>query len=55
VTLPGGRVVKARELAGREGLLFRRNSVSGALEVRPRAGGAGRPWSGLNADLHANA
>jgi 2,3,4,5-tetrahydropyridine-2,6-dicarboxylate N-succinyltransferase len=51
VTLPGGRVVKARELAGRDGLLFRRNGVTGALEVLAQGG---RSWSGLNADLHAN-
>jgi 2,3,4,5-tetrahydropyridine-2-carboxylate N-succinyltransferase len=52
VALPGGRVVKARELSGRDGLLFWRNSVTGALEVVDR--GRGRSWSGLNADLHAN-
>ncbi len=51
VTAPDGEVVKARELSGRDGLLFRRNSVTGALEVVPRAGG----WVGLNAALHANA
>jgi 2,3,4,5-tetrahydropyridine-2,6-dicarboxylate N-succinyltransferase len=50
VTLPDGDVVKARELAGRDGLLFRRNSVSGAIEVLPRTG----TWGGLNAALHAN-
>jgi 2,3,4,5-tetrahydropyridine-2,6-dicarboxylate N-succinyltransferase len=55
VTLPDGRVVKARELSGRDGLLFRRNSVTGTLEVVPRAGATGRSWAGLNADLHANA
>ena len=50
VTLPDGSVVKARELSGRSGLLFRRNSVSGALEALPREG----TWGALNADLHAN-
>jgi 2,3,4,5-tetrahydropyridine-2-carboxylate N-succinyltransferase len=50
VTLPGGEVVKARELSGASGLLFRRNSQSGAIEVVPRSGS----WSGLNAALHAN-
>jgi 2,3,4,5-tetrahydropyridine-2,6-dicarboxylate N-succinyltransferase len=50
VTLPNGSVVKARELSGRTGLLFRRNSVSGALEALPRDGN----WGSLNADLHAN-
>ncbi|TKJ19018.1 2,3,4,5-tetrahydropyridine-2,6-dicarboxylate N-succinyltransferase [Blastococcus sp. CCUG 61487] len=51
VTLPDGSVVKARELSGRDGLLFRRNSVSGALEVLDRTG---RAWGALNAELHAN-
>ena len=53
LTLPDGRVVKARELSGRDGLLFRRNGVTGALEVVDR-GGAGRSWTGLNTELHAN-
>jgi 2,3,4,5-tetrahydropyridine-2-carboxylate N-succinyltransferase len=51
VVLPDGRVAKARELSGRDGLLFRRNSLSGALEVVPRTGN----WAGLNTALHANA
>jgi 2,3,4,5-tetrahydropyridine-2-carboxylate N-succinyltransferase len=50
VTLPDGSVVKARELSGRDGLLFRRNSVSGALEALPRDG----DWGSLNEALHAN-
>ena len=50
VTLPDGSVVKAAELSGRDGLLFRRNSVSGALEALPRDG----DWGALNAALHAN-
>ena len=50
VTLPDGSVVKARELSGRDGLLFRRNSVSGALEAIPRDG----EWGTLNAALHTN-
>ena len=50
VTLPDGDVVKARELSGASGLLFRRNSQSGAIEVVPRSGS----WGGLNAALHAN-
>jgi len=49
VTLPDGQVVKARELSGATGLLFRRNSISGALEAVPRSG----TWGGLNAALHA--
>ncbi len=44
------RVVKAGELSGASNVLFRRNSVSGAVEAVP--------WKGegiaLNADLHAN-
>jgi 2,3,4,5-tetrahydropyridine-2-carboxylate N-succinyltransferase len=50
VSLPDGEVVKARELSGASGLLFRRNSQSGAIEVVPRTG----TWGGLNAALHAN-
>jgi len=50
VTLPDGRVVKARELSAVPGLLFLRNSVTGALEARPRTGGGIE----LNAALHAN-
>jgi 2,3,4,5-tetrahydropyridine-2-carboxylate N-succinyltransferase len=49
VGLPDGRVVKARELSGQNGLLFWRNSVTGAVEVRARAG----DWGGLNVALHA--
>ncbi|MCX6400933.1 MAG: 2,3,4,5-tetrahydropyridine-2,6-dicarboxylate N-succinyltransferase [Propionibacteriales bacterium] len=44
------RVIKARELSGASNVLFRRNSVSGAVEAVP--------WQGegiaLNAALHAN-
>jgi len=50
VSLPGGQVVKAVELSGQSGLLYIRNSVSGAIEVRRRAGHAVE----LNASLHAN-
>jgi 2,3,4,5-tetrahydropyridine-2-carboxylate N-succinyltransferase len=50
ITLPDGRVVKARELSGANGLLFWRNSVTGALEARPRTG----TGIELNAALHAN-
>ena len=50
VTLPDGEIVKAKELSGRSGLLFRRNSVSGAVEALPRSG----EWGGLNVALHAN-
>ena len=50
VTLPDGEIVKARDLSGASGLLFRRNSITGALEAVQRSG----TWSGLNAALHAN-
>jgi 2,3,4,5-tetrahydropyridine-2-carboxylate N-succinyltransferase len=50
ITLPDGRVVKARDLSGVDGLLFWRNSVTGALEARPRKG----TGIELNAALHAN-
>jgi 2,3,4,5-tetrahydropyridine-2-carboxylate N-succinyltransferase len=44
------RVIKARELSGASNVLFRRNSVTGAIEAVP--------WQGegiaLNAALHAN-
>jgi len=50
LSLPDGRVVKARELSGQNGLQFWRNSVTGALEARPRTGGGIE----LNAALHAN-
>ncbi|MGU3431797.1 2,3,4,5-tetrahydropyridine-2,6-dicarboxylate N-succinyltransferase [Actinomycetes bacterium M1A6_2h] len=50
VTGPDGTVVKAGELSGASNLLFRRNSVSGTVEVVP--------WKGtgveLNAALHKN-
>jgi 2,3,4,5-tetrahydropyridine-2-carboxylate N-succinyltransferase len=50
VTLPGGEVVKARSLSGKNSLLFIRNSVTGAVEMRHRESGGAR----LNAELHAN-
>ncbi|GAB2927275.1 2,3,4,5-tetrahydropyridine-2,6-dicarboxylate N-succinyltransferase [Micromonospora polyrhachis] len=50
IALPDGRVVKARELSGVDGLLFWRNSVTGALEAKPRTG----QGIALNAALHAN-
>ena len=51
VTLLGSpdRVVKAAELSGVPNLLFRRNSLTGAVEVLPRAG----QGIELNAQLHA--
>ena len=50
LSLPDGSVVKAGSLSGRDGLLFWRNSVTGALEVRPREG----TGITLNDALHAN-
>ena len=50
ITLPDGEVVKGRTLSGASGLLFRRNSVTGAIEATQRSG----KWGGLNAALHKN-
>jgi 2,3,4,5-tetrahydropyridine-2,6-dicarboxylate N-succinyltransferase len=50
VTLPDGTVTKARELSGQGNLLFLRNSVTGAVEARPRDGHGIL----LNSALHAN-
>ena len=50
VTMPDGEVVKARSLSGESGLLFIRNSVTGAIEARRRQGRGVE----LNAALHAN-
>ena len=50
VRLPDGKIVKARELSGVNGALFRRNSTDGALELLPRTG----DWGGLNSMLHSN-
>src|SRR5215218_1427230 len=41
VTLPDGQIVKALELNGAHGLLFRRNSVTGTVEAVPRSGSWG--------------
>ena len=51
VLVPGEqpRIVKAVEVSGVPGLLFRRNSQSGAVEVLPRSGDG----VVLNAALHA--
>ncbi len=46
--LPEGEVVKARQLSGAGGLLFRRNSITGAVEAVPRS----PKWDGLNSALH---
>lgn len=45
----GPRIVAARELSGHSGLLFRRNSVTGAVEALPRTGRGVE----LNTALHA--
>ena len=45
-----GQSVKALELSGASGVLFRRNSATGAVEVVPRAG----QTVTLNAALHTN-
>jgi 2,3,4,5-tetrahydropyridine-2,6-dicarboxylate N-succinyltransferase len=50
VTLPDGDVVKAGSLSGASNLLFRRNSLTGGIEVVMRTG----TWGGLNSILHAN-
>jgi 2,3,4,5-tetrahydropyridine-2,6-dicarboxylate N-succinyltransferase len=48
--MPEDTVVKARQLSGAAGLLFRRNSQTGAVEALPRS----VKWDGLNAALHHN-
>ncbi|MCY0933721.1 2,3,4,5-tetrahydropyridine-2,6-dicarboxylate N-succinyltransferase [Streptomyces sp. H34-S4] len=50
VTLPDGQVVKALELSGANNILFRRNSVTGAVEARPYKAA----WGGLNEVLHSH-
>ncbi len=48
ITLPDGAIAKGRDLSGIDGMQFWRNSVTGALEARPRTG----TWGGLNTTLH---
>ena len=50
VLLPDGKEVKARELSGANGLLFRRNSKTGSIEALARSGS----WGGINSVLHSN-
>jgi 2,3,4,5-tetrahydropyridine-2,6-dicarboxylate N-succinyltransferase len=50
LTLPDGSVVKAAALSGADGILLRRNSVTGSLEAVARTG----TWGGLNSVLHSN-
>jgi 2,3,4,5-tetrahydropyridine-2,6-dicarboxylate N-succinyltransferase len=49
VTLTDDSRVKARDLSGQSGLLFRRNSVTGSVEALPRQAS----WESLNAQLHS--
>jgi 2,3,4,5-tetrahydropyridine-2,6-dicarboxylate N-succinyltransferase len=44
------QVIKARDLSGAAGLLYRRNSLTGGVEAVPRSGS----WGGLNETLHAH-
>jgi 2,3,4,5-tetrahydropyridine-2-carboxylate N-succinyltransferase len=50
VTLPDGSTAAARTLSGQNGVLLRRNSVTGAVEALPRTG----EGIALNEALHAN-
>ncbi|MGC3995966.1 MAG: 2,3,4,5-tetrahydropyridine-2,6-dicarboxylate N-succinyltransferase [Propionicimonas sp.] len=50
VTLPDGSVAKALQLSGQSGLMFLRNSVTGAVEARSRTGSGVE----LNSALHDN-
>ncbi|MCU1633528.1 MAG: putative 2,3,4, 5-tetrahydropyridine-2-carboxylate N-succinyltransferase [Micrococcaceae bacterium] len=50
MTLKDGSVVKAKDLSGESGILFLRNSTTGAVEARPRTG----EGISLNPALHAN-
>jgi 2,3,4,5-tetrahydropyridine-2,6-dicarboxylate N-succinyltransferase len=50
ITLPDGTTAKGRDLSGAYDMLFRRNSVTGAVEALPRTGA----WGGLNEALHEN-
>ena len=50
VQLPDGSVIKAKDLSGKSGILFRRDSQSGALHAIPR----NKSWGELNAELHKN-
>jgi 2,3,4,5-tetrahydropyridine-2-carboxylate N-succinyltransferase len=49
--LPDGTIVKARDLSGRSGVLFRRDSQTGGIDALPN--GANPNWGGLNTALHA--
>src|SRR5690606_14205904 len=51
IRLPDGSIIAARELSGRPGLLFRRNSQNGAAEALPTDSSR---WGGINTVLHSN-
>ncbi len=51
VTLPNGDQVKAKQLSGRSGMLFIRNSTSGVIEVRESDPSK---WGGINEALHSS-
>ncbi|ERK06182.1 2,3,4,5-tetrahydropyridine-2,6-dicarboxylate N-succinyltransferase [Pantoea sp. AS-PWVM4] len=51
VTLPDGTVSYARDLSGKNNLLFRRNSLTGTVEVLSTDSTV---WGGVNAILHKN-
>ncbi len=51
VRLADGTIIKAAQLSGRDDILFRRHSQTGAIEALHKKGGG---WAGLNAALHAN-
>jgi len=51
VKLPDGKIVSARALSGRSGLLYRRHSQTGAVEAIVTDSSL---WGGLNSSLHSN-
>ena len=51
VMMPDGSVVAAKQLSGKSGLLFRRNSQTGAVEALTTDSSR---WGGLNTALHDN-
>ena len=51
VKMPDGSIVSARELSGQSGLLFRRDSQTGAVVAIVTDGTL---WGGLNTELHSN-
>ncbi|MDI6935783.1 DapH/DapD/GlmU-related protein [Serratia sp. Se-PFBMAAmG] len=51
VLLPDGKYEYARNLSGKDNLLFRRNSKTGVVEVLPSDASA---WGGITKSLHTN-